>query len=236
MTGDDDRAALWFVIALALLVVVAGSIALPEVWLRSGPAPAPRADLFDPGPSQLREWVCVDDECVMARGSLVMNDDGSVAWVINPDNPLTTLELDDRGREENVRIAAIRAVEGRVHLQLESGRIVTRTREGEWRPGVGEFRESATVSILVAAMTVASVLAIAWLRARRIDVPTLVAAGVAGAVVHLPLTIWEHSTSISLSAAAALATTLVVVAMVVGYLVAGPRHRHIRSRTVGSPA
>ena len=133
-----------------MLVAVAGTISLPEVWLREGPTVAPPDWVFDSQPSQLGEWVCVADDCVMARNSLVTNADGSVAWVINPDNPLTRLARDDQGRDEDVRIASIQVVSGRIHVLLESGRVVTRTRDGTWRPGVGAFRESIAVSLVIA--------------------------------------------------------------------------------------
>ena len=231
MSIADDSGAVRFALAFAMLVAVAGTISLPEVWLREGPTVAPPDWVFESQPSQLGEWVCVADDCVMARNSLVTNADGSVAWVINPDNPLTRLDRDDQGRDEDVRIASIQAVSGRIHVLLESGRVVTRTRDGTWRPGVGAFRESIAVSLVIAWLAGSAAAVSGWLRARRIELSTLAVAGVAAAVAHLPVTIWEHSTALSLSAAGALSAVLIGCSAVGGFLSARPGHGAIGRRS-----
>lgn len=228
-----------FAAIVAALFTVAATVALPDVWLQRTPGPIPPEGLFttdrqDPGP-----WVCVADGCFTARGSEVSRQgitgrSEGVSWIINPDNPLTDIPLDDEGREEDIRIDDMRAFEDILYVQLNSGRIVTRTRDGVWRPGVAEFRSTTPTALVVAALVGLVTIAVGWLRARRVDAPLIAVAAVMAVLAHAPVTAWRHTTSYSLSTAGALSFVVLLAAVAVGYLAAGPRHSSNQSPHVGS--
>lgn len=225
-----------FATVIVAIFVVAATITLPDVWLRAAPAPPVPEDVFDSGPSdQVNEWVCINDECFFATDSLVTRRRGNdrvVEWVINPENPLTDIPLTTEGREEPVGIAAVRAVNDTLYLQLESGRVVSRTRDGVWRPSVADFRNVTSTAAAIALLAAAMVVATGWARSRRVDTLLLVVAGVGAALSHLPITIWRHTTSFSLSAAAVVSVLVIGGSLVAGYLIAGPRHSNVTKRYI----
>lgn len=230
-SADSSR----FAIVVVAVFVVAGTIALPDVWLQTGPsAPAPEG-LFEGSDAQLDEWVCAGDECFFATDSIVTRLRGSgrvVEWVINTENPLTDVPLTDEGRAEDVEIAAVRTSGDTLYLELESGRLVSRTRDGTWRPGVAEFRNVMNTAIVLAVGAASAVIAVGWLRTRRVDAALLIVAGMAAAVVHLPITIWRHTTSFSLSTAALVSLVVTVGALWAAVVVAGPRVRDTTERYI----
>ncbi len=235
MTEPRSAGSSRFAIVVVAVFVVAGTIALPDVWLQTGsPKPAPEG-LFDGSDAQLDEWVCAGEECFFATDSLVTRQRGSgrvVEWVINTENPLTDVPLTDEGRPEEVEIAAVRTIGDTLYLELESGRLVTRTRDGTWRPGVAEFRNVMNTAIVLAVGAASAVVALGWLRSRQIDAALLIVAGFAAAVAHLPITIWRHTTSFSLSTAALVSTVVIVGALVAAVVVAGPRVRDTSIRYI----
>ncbi len=225
-----------FATVVVAIFMVAATIALPDVWLRDAPAPPVPEGVFDSGTSdQVDEWVCINDDCFFATDSLVTRRHGNdrvVEWVINPDNPLTDIPLTAEGRKEQVGIAAVRAVDDTLYLQLESGRVVSRTRDGVWRPSVAEFRNVISTAVAIALFAAAVVVATGWARSRRVDTLLLIVAGVAAALSHLPVTIWRHTTSFSLSAAAVLTLFIIAGSVVAGYLTAGPQHSDVTKRYI----
>lgn len=210
-----------FFIAIAALFLVSASLALPDVFLRVGAAEPPPAEIFDDDTSQLNQPLCSESYCFTVRRTMVVNRSGAIDWVINRDNPLTTIPIGEDGREENVRIVDVAVPNGNVHLLLESGRVITRTRDGVWRPSVAEFREVRAVSGFIAFVAAAAAFSVGYLRSQRLD-RALAAAGVCAAVAHLPVTLWRHSTSISLSIALVISLLCIVGAAVAGYVAAGP--------------
>jgi hypothetical protein len=214
---------------VGLLFVTVGTIALPDVWLDRGPGAQPPEGLFDSLPSFVDEEVCNLDGCFRARpgSSLVTRrtrDVVEVDWVVNPDNPLTMLPLEEDGEEEDIRIDRLEERDDILYLKLNSGRIVVRTRDGIWHPGVSEFRAVRGVAATITAMAAITVLGAGTLRARRLDTVLVVVAGAAAGVSHLPVTLWRHTTRYSLSTAVALSVLSITIFAVVGYLAAGPRH------------
>ena len=235
MTERQSASTGRFLIGVAAAFVVAATIALPDVWLRAAPAPPVPEGVFASGRSQVREWVCVNADCFFATDSLVTrrHDGGQVVeWVINPENPLTDIPLTAEGREEQVEIVDIRAVEDTLYLQLRSGRIVSRNRDGVWRPATSEFREVMGTAMVIAAVTATAVVAISWARSRRVSSAVLVVAGAAAILAHLPVTIWRHTTSFSLSSAAVLSLLFIVGSLVTGSLVAGPKQQDVAKRYI----
>lgn len=218
-----------FVMVLAALFLAAATVALPDVWLQQTPGPTPPEDLFTTEPRDPGPWVCVADGCFTARGSEVTRQgitgrSEGVAWIINPENPLTRIPLDEDGEEEDIRIADMRAFEDLLYVQLNSGRIVTRTRDGVWRPSVAEFRSTTPTALALAALAGAVTATAGWLRARRVDVVLIGVAAVMAILAHLPVTVWRHTTSYSLSIAGALSVVVLGASVIAGYLAAGPRH------------
>lgn len=235
MTEPHSAGSSRFAIVVAAVFVAAGTLALPDVWLQMGPPlPAPEG-LFDEGDPQLDEWVCIGDQCFFATDSLVTRREGSgrvVEWVINTDNPLTEVPLTDDGLPEDVEIASVRTSGDTLYLQLESGRVVSRTRDGTWRPDVAEFRDVMSTAIFLAVAAAAAVTTLGWLRSRRVDTALLIVAGTAAAVVHLPITIWRHTTSFSLSTAGVISLAVIAGSLVAGVVLAGPGERDTTSRYI----
>lgn len=208
----------------AIVLIVGGSIALPELWLLPDGSPNVPVAVFDTGPdaTRVRQELCIVDNCYTADESRVIERNGSkrrVAWVINPDNPFTVVPVDENGVEENLRIVRMTEVAGTLYVELGSGRTVVRTRDGTWNPGVGEFREVGAPAAALAVLGAFAVLVGAWLRRKRVHTSTLLIAGVFAVICHLPITIWRFTTAWSLSMVLVPCVALLVLAGVAGFLV-----------------
>lgn len=207
----------------AIVLIVGGSIALPELWLLPDSPPVVPEGVFDTSidSTRVRQEICIVAHCYTADESRVIERNGSkrrVAWVINPDNPFTVVPVDENGVEENLRIVRMTEVAGTLYVELGSGRTVVRTRDGTWNPGVGEFREVGAPAAALAALGALAVLAGAWLRRRRVHSSTLLIAGLFAIICHLPITIWRFTTAWSLSMVVVPCVALLGVAVAAGFL------------------
>lgn len=224
-----------FVALIVMMIVVAGSIALPEVWLLPNQESHVPAEIFDNSASsvRVRDETCIGERCYYADGSRMIERQGSsqrVVWVINPENPLTKLPVDENGVEENVRIVRISESAEILYVELGSGRTIVRDREGDWNPGVGEFRAVAGPAALLAALAALATLVVARIRAGWTSPMHVVVAGVFAVLSHLPITVWRFTTTWSLSTVFVPTVAFLGLACAGGFLIGarGPKPGNVR--------